>query len=296
MVEAEWQLDPLKSMEWTVSTGKVTMKPLEQRTVSIGLKGADVKRLGEERVIGRIKAEGQEFKIDSSLSVIPVPRIKVGMKVDGALGKYAHIDPLVLKSPQDVYPREAIRTETGLLTGDDDIGVTFYMAYDDNNLYLAARVLDDKHLQRQNGVNIWMDDCLQFAFDTKNDALSPDLKGKSGYDGDDYNFGMALTAKGSEAWCWVNPNPAKVGQCAFPVSVRREGKETLYELAIPWEQLAPLKPREGQVFGFSFVVFDNDREADAQAAYWIALTPGVAGGADPSVYKKFMLIPPNSTE
>jgi hypothetical protein len=39
--------------------------------------------------------------------------------------------------------------------------------------------------------------------------------------------------------------------------VQRDGKVTLYELAIPWTELREWHPRPGQTFGFTFRVNNN---------------------------------------
>jgi hypothetical protein len=103
---------------------------------------------------------------------------------------------------------------------------------------------------------------------------------------------MALTADGPQCYCWVEKGKTNTGGLrAFPLLIRREGTDTIYELAVPWEDLAPLAPTAGKVFGFSFVVFDSDGTEAPQAPYWMALTPGIANGQDPSAYKKFVLMP-----
>jgi hypothetical protein len=246
--------------------------------------------LGTEKLTARIKAEGDVYNVIADLAYIPVAKTRQEMKMDGDLSEYAGMTPIKLSCPKDIYPRGALMPERHLLTGEDDIGVSFHSTWDEKYLYLAARVADDMHLQRQSGSQIWMDDCFQFAFDTRNDAVNPDLAGKKGYDDNDYNFGMALTSNGPECYCWV-AGQGDAGGRSFPMAIKREGRETIYEVALPWKGLSPLTPKAGQAFGFSFIVFDSDRVEDSQAAYWIGLTEGIANGQDPSLYKTFILTP-----
>lgn len=72
------------------------------------------------------------------------------------------------------------------------------------------------------------------------------------------------------------------------VAVKRTDSETCYELALPWVALK-VKPRPGLAFVFSFIVFDLDSPGEQQASYWLGLTPGIAGGQDPSQYRTFVL-------
>jgi len=50
------------------------------------------------------------------------------------------------------------------------------------------------------------------------------------------------------------PGPVAGGRTV----VRRDGKVTTYELAIPWSELKRWKPKAGQTFGFTFRVNNND--------------------------------------
>jgi len=61
---------------------------------------------------------------------------------------------------------------------------------------------------------------------------------------------------------------------------------TNYEIAIPFSSLAPLKPQTGKIFGFSFVVLDDD--IDAGQEYRMELSGGICGGKAPSKFKKFI--------
>jgi len=152
-------------------------------------------------------------------------------------------------------------------------------------------VTDDVFLQRNTGAVIWKGDSIQFAFDTMNDALTPDESIKAGFNGNDYLFGMALTANGPECYCWIEKGSAtKKGEGGrkYPIAIKKGDGMVSYEIAIPWSELAPLAPKAGKAFRFNFIVWDNDRE-DEQASYWIGLTPGIAGGNDPSAYRVFVL-------
>ena len=87
-----------------------------------------------------------------------------------------------------------------------------------------------------------------------------------------------------------NGGKIPAGPVGFPSCVTRSEKDktTLYEVAVPWAELG-LQPKPGDGVRFSFVVMDNNREDDRQAKYWIALTEGVAGGNDSSLFKTLIL-------
>ena len=283
-VEAEIDVDSPKLSE---RTKKASVPASDRVVVDFQLTGTPSAPLQ-----ARVKANGQVIAVTEDLSVLSVAKAPENMKVDGDLSKYAKITPIVLDKPEYIYPSEAAMPEKHLWSGPEDLSVQAWLAYDAKFFYIAMRVKDDIHLQRQKGELIWMDDCVQFAFDTMNDDLRPETTGAMGYDAHDYNYGMALTADGPQCYCWVEKGKTKTGGSrAFPLAVKRERGETIYELAIPWENLAPLAPTPGKVFGLSFLVFDSDRPEDPKAPYWMGLTPGIANGQDPSAYKKFVLVP-----
>ncbi|NUQ01854.1 MAG: hypothetical protein HUU35_18565, partial [Armatimonadetes bacterium] len=171
-----------------------------------------------------------------------------------------------------------------------DLGVRLWLAWSAAGLHLAAAVADEQHLQQQRGDRIWMGDSLQIAFDSLNNALSSRLSGSPGYDRDDANLALALTSQGPQGYVFVERGASDGNSLRdFPLAIVRRDAATLYEAILPWELLAPLAARAGAAFGFSFVAFDTDLETERQAPYFLALTPGIANGQDPSAYRTFVL-------
>ncbi|MGD9495301.1 MAG: sugar-binding protein [Armatimonadota bacterium] len=238
-----------------------------------------------------LSAGGVAWPLHAELSVHRVPAAPATVRVDGELGEWDRPALIALDEPAQLMPgREVIRR--GAWTGPADLSVQAWLGWDAQHLYLAARVRDDVHLQRQQGELIWMDDCVQFAFDAANDALRPETCGHRGYDANDLNAGIALTDGGAQCYVWVEHGATGMrGPRDFPLAVRRTGDETCYEVAIPWSALSPLAAEPGRAFGFSLIAFDTDREEDRQADYWLGLSGGIANGQDPSHYPTFALVP-----
>ena len=61
-------------------------------------------------------------------------------------------------------------------------------------------------------------------------------------------------------------------------------KTTTYRVKLAFDDLAPLKPVPGKVFGFSLLVFDKD---EPNSFYHMAFSPGVGHPFDPSQYPAF---------
>jgi hypothetical protein len=71
------------------------------------------------------------------------------------------------------------------------------------------------------------------------------------------------------------------------LAIRHTGNKTVYESAIPCQELGWETPEPLKVSGFSFVVMNSN---DGTTAYdWLNLTRGICAGKDPSLYDAFVL-------
>jgi len=288
--EAEVEAEFPAALRAATRGGRARLEPSGRGRVDLHLE-ADAAALNAAGVATvRIRGPGQTALSRADLHVTTVARLQGPVTIDGDLAEAARLPRIVMDGPQYLQPAMAKMPESHLWNGTEDLAVSLALAWNEQGLYLAARVRDDVHLQRQSGSLIWMDDALQFAIDAANDALLPATCGQAGYDGNDLNAGMALTAAGPAFQVWVEKGSTKTaGGRDYPLAIRRQGTETTYEAILPWPALAPLEPRTGRAFGFSLLAFDNDRSEDRQAACRMELTPGIADGQDPSAYRTFVL-------
>jgi hypothetical protein len=88
----------------------------------------------------------------------------------------------------------------------DDCSGVFYMMWDDDNLYFAAKVYDDELVQGVTGANIWEEDDVQFDLDTdKSD------KNVFAFNDDDFQIGFSpgdFAKEKPEIWGW-NPGSGR---------------------------------------------------------------------------------------
>ena len=142
-----------------------------------------------------------------------------------------------------------------------------------------AEITDDDHCNPARNADLWRGDSIQFAFDTENDAVS-----NAGYDNNDYEFGVAFA---SPLWSWHTPAGKSPGEVpGVKPLIEKSGNKMIYRLAIPWKNLAPLKPEAGRVFGFSLVVHDRDGSV---RNYYMAFGQGISNGKNPSTFRKLVL-------
>lgn len=75
--------------------------------------------------------------------------------VDGVLDDLAGV-------PGNALPADGQVQMSGY-GGSSDLSGTVWFTYDEQNLYLSARITDDAHAQPAAGANIWQGDGIQFA-------------------------------------------------------------------------------------------------------------------------------------
>ena len=182
--------------------------------------------------------------------------------IDGDLGDWNRTAPIVLD--REEYAR-------GDWKGPEDLSAFFHTMWDDEYFYIAAQVRDDRFRQPFIGTEVWMGDSVQFGID-------PDYDRSLSYGEDDGEYGLALTQLGPQVVRWTGDGG--VIRTANLAVLRQDGI-TVYEAAIPWEEMAPLRPEVGKTVGFSLVV--NDDDGDGRKC-WLEWLGGIAGSKDPSLW------------
>ena len=210
---------------------------------------------------------------------ITVPRIREKPAFDGSGKWLAGLPSGTLKYPENIRPEEALQPErryfrTSFNPEGHDISAQYWTAYDDKYFYLAVKVDDPVHQQRQTGMDLRKDDCLQLVLSHESGAgllAEPGRKPRS-----EYSFSAALTADGTQLVKLLGKDK---GIKDHPANVTRSGNTTFYEVAIPWKAIG------GRARRFGFVVFNNDWPAVTSAPYYLALTDGIADEADDTKLK-----------
>lgn len=276
----------------TELTGKIKLSaPLEIEKDFIGLRPGitelieislpeKINRSG--LVEGKVETNKGEVKVSQNLSLIPCLKISKKIEIDGDLREWKDRDFIELKDASFLAPPDALAHN--LWTGEGDLSIKAYLAWDEKRFYFAARVKDDIFINKSGKERIWSGDSIQIAFDPENDALRTEA---SGYEDDDKEFSFGYSQKLNKP-CIYQYWPIPPVEPKAELAVKREGNYIFCELALPFKALRPLKPEDGKVFGFNFIIFDCDH--GKRSHYWLGLTSGIAGGKDPSAFKKFILL------
>lgn len=166
----------------------------------------------------------------------------------------------------------------GSHNGTEDFSGTVWTAYDDDHLYVYARVQDDVFSQPNQGETIWEGDSVQLAISA----------GMPGERLQWHEYGMALTSQGPELYRWMAPQDAVTGPVADPdLDVTRDetAKLTLYRLALPWSELSPILPSDGML-SLSLLINENDGGSRKGYVEWGS---GIGSSKQSSLFKPVQL-------
>ena len=155
----------------------------------------------------------------------------------------------------------------------NDFSGTLYAQWDDEFLYLAAKVRDDVHVNNENSIKFRTVDSAYFTAKPNLAAAhdSTTLMGLTDFYGEPQSM-MFNT--------WTNI-PDKPFSYTFHVDgvdtsefeIIRDGEYTTYEAKVPWEYLMPDPVGLNENFYFSFSVrdFDGDRDKSYSYSRWVIL-------------------------
>ncbi|MCS6777154.1 MAG: sugar-binding protein [Chloroherpetonaceae bacterium] len=162
-----------------------------------------------------------------------------------------------LKEWTDAFPigmGQAEQVRLKMWGGLRDLSAIAYTGWDTRYLYVACAVADDVPGTSYPAMDLWRGDSLQVAVS----ALRRSAGAGGGYGPGDHEFGFALIAGEPVAVRFHGEN-GRVGPVSeIRVAVRRDGDRMFYEVAIPWKELAPVRPEPGTVLGLSLLVNDDD--------------------------------------
>ncbi|MDD3927916.1 MAG: sugar-binding protein, partial [bacterium] len=293
-IKAKVEPAPVNGINWqAVTQGDITVPAKGNGMFTLRPERGNILDLSGREFTAAITVEGRKTVIKKYLAPYRVSRLQSKVTVDGSLAEYKELPSIVLNNTDSIFP-SGVDILGSLWMGPEDLSMKVWLAYDDSNLYFAAEVADDVHVQDKTGVGIWAGDGFAIGIDTLNDARSSEISGAIGYDANDYDFGIALTSAGPQAHMWTAAAENErlkgdaVADYLKPVIVQAGLGKWNYELAIPWDCIKPLTCKPGSAFACNFAYMDVDVPKGGWS-YWMSLTRGIIGSKDPAMFKTFIL-------
>ncbi len=148
--------------------------------------------------------------------------------------------------------------------GSDDITALWRLAWDNTNLYIAAEIEDDRHVQTQTGNQIFRGDSISLQFDTRlENDFGPQLSR------DDFQIDVSpgdFNTIPPSAFRFRGTNDGSMSDAPghnITIGARQVGEGYTLEVAIPWQDLE-INPVQGMVIGVALNVNDNDTPGTAE--------------------------------
>lgn len=236
----------------------------------------------ETGFVGKLTmSDGETADISQELSYRGIPKINVAPKIDGRLDEGEWPSTYMIKmNEKSGNPIDICGVP---YSGDDDMSADIYMCFDNKNLYFAARVRDDIHLEDKLK-RLWAGDSFQFnvALERSSTAAYTEL-GLALVDGvPTISRTSGLIAMGIGE---MFPNELQI--------VRNEAeKETIYELSIPFTEIYPptFDIRDFSTISVSILLNDRDNPDTANRDKMFEYGGGVGPTKNPSLYYDYSLI------
>jgi len=217
-------------------------------------------------------ADGRKFSTKKGIVLresYTCPRASI-IKLDGDLSDWKGVPAIVLDNRLQLGRKDFRKS----WRGPDDLSARVMLQWAPEALYFAAAVTADVFLQTRKPSRMWQTDCVQIAFDGKNDDTEE-------YGEDDSEYGLGLIGGESVVHTYFWPYAAgRKGTPKLTCAIRRskDGKHVFYEATVPWDDVGVSEPGAGTVFGFNVIVNDSDT-GDRRG--WIGWTPGVGESKAP---------------
>jgi hypothetical protein len=173
------------------------------------------------------------------------------------------IDGILDEWSQKRYDIKSVTYGKGEWNGSADLSGKAMFGWDEQYLYLAARIYDDIHAQNAVGEDIFLGDGIEFLLDQNvpSDFYSQTMNS------DDYQLGISAGSPADmsysdsqevkpEAYLWY-PRTLEGSRDEVEIGVFYTEDGYKIEAAVPWSMLG-IKPAKGQHYGFAFSVSDND--------------------------------------
>jgi len=203
--------------------------------------------------------EGSNFAAEAG-SVSTPPRI------DGDLSDWKKTHPIPLLAVNQLVTRKP-----GYAWTPENLSGVAYFQWDEQALYLAAEVIDDRESAPHTGDRTPESDSLTVALQPV--RLGPDSNDRAFA----YHLSPASPGGGSGRHTLYRPasrsGGLSSGQLAkdssvYEISIRRSGTRTTYEVRLPWSELGGAAPRLGAKLGLSLALHDNDGDGPAASMIW----------------------------
>jgi hypothetical protein len=181
--------------------------------------------------------------------------------IDGNLNDWqiGFLKPAVLDTKEQIF--SGVVPGEAAWNGVKDLSGSFYLIWDDKNVYVAAVVKDDKIVTNKAGGDIWNSDAVEVFF---SQPLKAATTGTEHYQ---YGFNAA-----SQRWNWCNMDGAGSKEPDYlKIASTKTADGYICEAAIDYKQMKSLVFKAGETLGFHVVLDDTDAADREIQMTWTSL-------------------------
>ncbi len=222
------------------------LAPGEHRSYEFEVRPVDPERDARLPVRAVFHAGDRRFEAVGTLNYHFVTRVSKPPTIDGDLGDWPEDFPLVADRSDQFWLNNSPKPWGGA----DDLSARLWLQWDDKHLYLAAKVVDDVAAFPDTPGSEFTKDCIELLIDVNRTLRA---------DGGLQMFTLAGYEDGQPRVRRLDGVLMQGEVETAQLAVRRDGKATLYEAAIPWEDIAPgFRPESGRAISIACTVNDHD--------------------------------------
>jgi hypothetical protein len=222
--------------------------------------------------------QGYETRQIRGFAFRPAVKTNVPIVIDGQLNDWGEASPLFINPEERLSGLTFFANDYGKplqWNGIDDFSAAWQMMWDESSLYLAVRTFDDQFVPQHSLGSFWNGDTISFQIDPTPDLTDASIIPAQRNLLDIHTFDCGLSKEGPvvRRKYATREKPAGLVK-TINTSIKQIQSGIIYELAIPWDELTPLRPAIGNWMGFSLVFYEDDGFGRETRCNWF----GGAGG------------------
>ncbi|MFH1541637.1 MAG: sugar-binding protein [bacterium] len=207
-------------------------------------------------------ADLAKLKVVSKPASFPVKKVAQAAKagavvIDGSLADWNKSLPITMMD-------KSFFKEGTVWDGLKDLSGNAYLMWDENCLFVAAEITDQKPLvNKQTKQNIWNGDAIEMVISADPKAADKRLS----FDSRDYQFGLSTgdgKANSAIIWSWQRQREPKGSE----IVVKKTDVGYVVEAKIPWEFMRPkFTPASGVKLDFDIAFDDADATGERERQF-----------------------------
>lgn len=187
----------------------------------------------------------------------PNPSTRPGASVNAIyMSSPPVLDGVLSEWSASKYPLNTVVFGADKWTDAADLSGSLMAGWDNNNIYLAVPVVDNRYVQLTSGENLFLGDSLEVLLDAN---LPVDYYDRN-LNSDDYQIGISpgnpQPGSNPQAYLWF-PKSKAGGLSQAKIAAVPTSNGYIVEAAIPWSVFG-ISPAGGQHYGFAVSISDDD--------------------------------------